>query len=358
MSHPQRSTGRSGGAGSLVASAIAAAALAKPASTLAGFALTRAVVGPAHHGEVVVVPARELDGSAPSVDRPGEGADTPLDLPARGWKQVAGRVAKEVKADNVSLLAGGTAFFALLAFVPAIAALVAIYGIVTEPSQVADQLANITAALPADVSRAITDQAEQVAARSNGGLGLAAATAILLSLWSASSGMSSLMGALSLAYDRPDERGFVRLRGTAILLTLGAVVVLAADFFLVTQVGSLADRFGLGSVGETVVAVLRWPLLAAVVVGSLAVLYQVGPDRRQVAWRWITPGSVVATFGALVASVGLSVYVSVVDVAGGAGPIGAVIVLMLWLFVTAFAVIVGAELNAEIENQADPSPRR
>lgn len=308
------------------------------AAAIAGAALARSVAGLA---------APDADAGPPR--RPADRGESPTELTAATWKAVAKAVAADVKAHNVSLLAGGVAFYALLALVPAIVAVVSIYGLVADPADISGQLEDATAALPADVGQVLVTQVEQVVSRPRSGLGATAALGIVLALWSASAGMRSLLGALGLAYDQPDGRGFVKLRATALALTAAAVIGLVCNFALVTQAAAIAERWGLGTAGRLAIEVLRWPLLGLLAVVGIGALYRFGPDRRPAAWRWVTPGSVLASLLALAASVGLSIYTSMVDVADGAGPLGAIAVVMLWLMATAFAVLVGAELNAQLE---------
>lgn len=305
----------------------------------------------------------ERDRLARQHDR-GRDAASPTDIPAQGWKDIGKRVAAEVKDDNVPLLAGGVAFFGLLSLFPALVAVVSIYGLVADPDEVAEQLEAVTAALPAEVGDLIVTQAESVAAGAPSALGVSVAVGIVLALWSASSGMKWLMSALSLVYEEKEERSFVPLRGTALLMTLGAALGLVVSVALIAATPALAGTVGLGDTGSLVASIVRWPLLGAGVIAGLAVLYRYGPDRDTARWTWVTWGSGLAALIWLLASGGFAIYAAQFgDFEESYGALSGIVVLMLWLFLTAFAILVGGEINSEMEHQTavdtttgDPEP--
>ena len=296
-------------------------------------------------------PTTDRHGSAEEGDR-GRDADAPQEVSARGWKDVVVRTGKEVKADNVVLMAAGVAFFALLALVPALLATVSIYGLVSDPSEVASQIDDALSAAPSEVRDLVSSQLTSVTEQSSGGLGLGLAIGVALALWSASGGMKHLMTAINEAYDEEETRGFVALRGTALLLTLGAIVFVVVAVGVITVVPSLLEETALGSAAQLAVSLLRWPLLGAGLVVGLAVLYRYAPDRDEPRWSWTAPGTLVAVVLWLVASIGFSIYTSHFGSYGETyGSLGAVVVLMLWLMISAATVIIGAEINAEAEHQ-------
>ena len=336
-----------------------------PIERWVGAALTSVVLAKValdHHdgdGHGDAAPGAAPDRPAPlclADDGHGRLADSPAEIPAAGWKDILWRTSKQVKADSVLMLSGGVAYYALLALFPALIALVSIYGLVASPSQVATQLQSMTRALPAQARDLIITQLTALTQKSSAGLGMGAVVSIIAALWSASSGMRWLMTALSVAYDEEETRKFVKLRGTALLLTFAAVVGGAVALGLLVALPSVFRVLGLGSTGKMVVSVLRWPLLGALVLTGLAMLYRYGPNRDDPKWRWVTPGSLVATVVWLAASVGFSVYASVFGKFDKTyGALGAVIVLVLWLFLSAFSVLLGAEINAEVERQVSHS---
>jgi membrane protein len=349
--------------------ATAAAAPAAPAvvdlrSLSGGQREDRTDGGPHGHGpgsDVGAEPGREdelgpADFAADAVraEEPGRGrhAEEPGEIPARGWKDILLRTFREVKSDNVPLLAAGVAFYALLSLFPAVVAIVSIYGLAADPGQVADQLDSLTRPLPAQAADLIVEQVRTVASQPRSSLGISALVGIATALWSASSGMKWLLSALSLAYDEPERRKFLKLRGTALLLTLGAAVGLVASIGLIAASGALARAVGLGDTGELVAGIVRWPLLAVLGLAGLAVLYRYGPDRDPAKWRWVTWGSAAAGAIWLAASAGFAVYASVSGSFDESyGSLGGVVVLMLWLFLTVLAVLLGAEINSEMEHQ-------
>lgn len=272
---------------------------------------------------------------------PGRRASAPQKISGKGWVEVLKRTKDESKQDNLPLLAAGVAFFALLSLVPALAAVVSVYGLVADPADVDRQVGEALAAAPAEVRDLVAQQLESVTSQSGGGLGLTVVVSVLLALWSASSGMKHLMTAVNVAYDEDETRGFVTLRLRALLLTVGAIG------FAVVAIGLLTV-----APGGIVVDVLRFPLLGIGLMIGLAILYRYAPDRDEPRWAWTAPGTIVATVGWLVGSLLFSLYTSTMgSYAETYGALGAVVVLMLWLMLTAAVIVMGAEINAEAERQ-------
>jgi membrane protein len=280
----------------------------------------------------------------------GRGAAAPQEIPAKGWKDIAKRTGKEVKADQVPLLAAGVAFYVLLALFPAIIAGVSIYGLVADPQTVRDQINQLAQTLSPETAKLIGTQVQQVTSSAGGALGLATVIGILTALWSASSGMKALITGVNLAYDEPEGRKFVKLRGLSILMTVGAMVVLGVALALIVGFPAVPDSWP--TVLQWTAAVVRFVLLAVLLLAGLAALYRYAPDRDKPKWSWASPGSVVATVLWVLASVGFSVYVNAFGNYNKTyGALAGIIILMFWLYLTAFVVLVGAELNAELELQ-------
>lgn len=281
----------------------------------------------------------------------GREAGRPGEIPARGWKDVVVRLKAQLKEDDVPLLAAGVAFFALLALVPTLVAVVSLYGLVADPSDVQRTVDDTLQAAPAEVRDLVSSQLESVIDSSPSGLRIGVFVGLALALWSASSGMKHLMGAITLAYDEVDDRKFLRLRGLALLLTVGAIVVALLALAGMVVPDGLDDSGSTGTL-RTVLQFARWPVLAVVVVLALSVLYRWAPDRDAARWRWVSPGALLATAVWLVASIGFSIYTANFGRYNETyGALGAIVVLMLWLYITAYAVILGAELNCELERQ-------
>ena len=292
----------------------------------------------------------QTDPRAVATDGRGRRADTPQEIPAKGWKDIAKRTLKEVKADQVPLLGAGVAFYVLLALFPAIIAGVSIYGLVADPQTVRDQINQLTNMLSPETAKLVGTQLEQVTSSAGGALGLATVLGILTALWSASSGMKALITGVNLAYDETEGRKFVKLRGLSILMTVGAMVLLAVALALIVGFPAVPDSWPTSL--QWTAAILRFVLLAVLLMAGLAALYRYAPDRDKPRWTWASPGSVVATVLWVLASVGFSVYVNAFGNYNKTyGALAGIIILMFWLYLSAFVVLVGAELNAEMELQ-------
>ncbi|MBW3659393.1 MAG: YihY/virulence factor BrkB family protein, partial [Actinobacteria bacterium] len=277
------------------------------------------------------------------------------------------RVKDEIKDDNVALMAGGVVFYAMLAIFPALIAAMTLWGLLADPATIQQQVASFTAGLPASAADIITEQVSEATSGTGGALGWGFAIGLVGALWTASSGMKGLMNATNSAYDEEETRGFLKLRGLALGLTFLGIVFMLFTLSLVAIVPAVLGTIGLGSVGETLVQWGRWPVLAVAVMAALSVLYRYAADRDEPKWRWTTPGAVIGTVIWLLASGAFALYVSVAGRSSYAetyGALAGVIILMLWLFLTAFSVLLGAEINAELEHQTrrdttsgEPRPR-
>jgi membrane protein len=290
---------------------------------------------------------------APGPDElPGIQAEKPTEIPWRGWKQILKRAWAENKADNMPIIAGGVAFFGFLSIFPALIALLSLYGLVATPETVARQVESLSEQLPESAAQIITEQLNAIVANSGSALTFGLIVSILAALWSASGGVGNLITAVNLAYDEVEARNFVKLKLMSLGLVLGSIVFVVITFGLVAVVPAVLDALPLGVVGTILAQVVRWVLLLAVFAGALAVLYRVAPDRDAPRFSWVSLGAVVVTVVWALVSVGFSLYV---DNFGSYdktyGAIAGVIVLMLWLYLTCYLVLLGAEINAEAEHQ-------
>jgi membrane protein len=282
----------------------------------------------------------------------GRRAERPGEIPPRGWFAILRRVKAEVKEDNVTLLAAGVAFYAMLAIFPAIIAVVTVYGMVADPNQVETQVGEFARSLPSGADELLTEQLQNVTQAGRQSLSIGLAVSLLAVLWSASSGVQGLVKSLNLVYDERESRGFLKLRGLSLLLTLGAIVVAVVALALITVFPAVIDDLGLGQAGELAASIARWVVLALLVLVALAVVYRLAPDRASPRWRWVSWGAVVALVVWLLGSFGFSWYVDNFGKYNQTyGALASVIVLLLWLFLSAFAVLLGAELDAETERQ-------
>jgi membrane protein len=280
----------------------------------------------------------------------GREAEEPTDIGLSGWKAVALRTREQFKSDNVTILAAGVAFYLLLALAPAMAAVLAVYGMVSDPADVASQLDSFSGALPTDMRDLLDQQLHTAAAASSSKLGLGLVIGIVAAVFAASKGARSMVQAVNIAYDEEETRGFVALRVLALAITLGFMVVIVVALLTLTVVPAIGDHLGSG--GRVTASILRWPILIVVMMAALSALYRFAPDRDDAKWRWVAPGTITAVVIWMLGSIGFTIYADHFGSFGKTyGALGAVVVLMLWLFLTAMAVLVGAEINGEAERQ-------
>ena len=285
------------------------------------------------------------------VDVPGGKAERPTEIPVSGWKQIVTRGWREAKTDNVSLLAAGVAFYAFMAIFPALIAIVSIYGLFADPSTIASQLESMTSALPDQARQVITDQVASLTARRTT-LGLGFILSLLIALWSASAGTSNLLSAINVAYDEEEKRGFVKKRLFSLGLTVAAIVFMVIVLGIVAVLPPLLKAvFGTGAL-RWVLQIIGWLVLLLLVFVALAILYRIGPDRVAPRMVWVSVGAAVATVMWLAASIGFSIYASTFgNYAKTYGVFAGIVVLLFWLWLSMYAVLLGAEINAESEQQ-------
>jgi membrane protein len=289
--------------------------------------------------------------------RPGHGAHSPEQIPAPGWKGVLRRTWAEMSENNLFLVAGGVTYSMLLALFPALAALVSIYGLLSDPATIEKQVSALSGVLPEQSQQMISQELHQLASASSSSLGIGAVVGVLFALWTASRGMSGQMTALDIAYEEQEGRSFFRFNLVAVLLTLGAIVGGIVAIVLVAVVPAAVQFIGLSSTVKWLVLLLEWPLLAALVLFGLAVLYRFGADRKQARWRWLSPGAIAALVLWLLASVAFTVYVSnFSNYTATHGSLGGVVILLTWLYISSLAVLLGAVVNVQTERQAGRDP--
>ncbi|HET9257187.1 MAG TPA: YihY/virulence factor BrkB family protein [Pseudonocardiaceae bacterium] len=284
----------------------------------------------------------------------GAQAESPAQIPVRGWRQVLQRAIGKSQEHNTALLAAGVAFFAFLALYPALIALVTLVALVADPSQIIQQAQSFTVGLPPTARALISDPLTALARSDSGTRTLGLVASLLVALWSASTGTSSLMTAVNLAYDERETRGFLRFRAIALLLTLGAIVFLILTLALIAVMPVVLNAVSLGAAGLLMAQVLRWALLIALIITGLAMIYRVAPDRNPPKFRWVSVGSVAAALLWLLGSLGFSLYVNFFGNYNKVyGALAGVIVLLLWLYLTCYIIVLGAEINAEAERQTE-----
>jgi membrane protein len=296
-------------------------------------------------------PAAHLTGqAAPTDPSRGRQAEQPQQIPARGWRDIALRLKDAVKQDQVPLLSAGVAFYALLSLFPAVIAAVSIYGLVADPETVRRQIDRLTQLLSPETATILSQQIEQITSGAGGALGLATVLGIATALWSASSGMKALIAGVNLAYGERERRKFFKLRGLALLLTLGAMLLMGIALALIVAFPAVTNDWPTAL--RVTASILRWLVLAVLLIAGLAVLYRFAPDRDNPRWSWVSWGSVVATVLWVAGSLAFSFYVSAFGNYNKTyGALAGIIILMFWLYLSAFTVLLGAELNTEMELQ-------
>jgi membrane protein len=281
---------------------------------------------------------------------PGAEADSPMEIPPQGWKQVLLRTKQQIKEDNIPLLAAGVAFYAFIALFPALIAAVTVYGLVADPEQVEEQISSFGDALPTEAATLLNDQLTSIAGSSSSALGWGLLLSLGGALFAASGGMQNLVKAVNIAYDEEETRGFIKLRLLALALTLGAIVFIVVTIGLIAVLPVLLD--GLGAVGRFAAQVARWAGLVVFVLVALGVIYRFAPDRDDPKLKWVGLGSGVATLLWILGSAAFSLYVSNFGKYSETyGALAGVVILLLWLWLTCLIILIGAEINSETEQQ-------
>jgi len=268
----------------------------------------------------------------------------------RGWWTILTNFWARLDRDHVSIMAAGIAFYALLSIFPGMSALISIYGLVADPATIETQLNSLSGVLPQEALKLLSDQLHTLVAAPRDKLGLGLLVSLLIALWSATSGTGSLMQALTVAYEERENRGILSFYGRAIVLTIGVGVFALLSLFLIAGIPAVIGSLPLSELWRDRISLIRWPLLAILAVAALGVLYRYGPARRNPCWHCLSGGTMAAAVLWLVGSAGFSFYVARFSSYDKTyGSLGAVVILLMWFYVTAYIILAGAELNAEIE---------
>jgi membrane protein len=295
----------------------------------------------------------------PSIDRAraresgrGREAATPEQIPALGWKDILWRVVWAIPEDRILSTAGGVAFFTLLSVFPAIATIVSLYGLFADAKVIGTHLSILAGILPPGVIELIGTQVATVAGQDNTTLGSAFLIGFLIALWSANSGVAALFDALNVVYDEKEKRSIVRFYARTFLFTLGGIGFAVVAITGVVVLPVVLTFLGTATTAEQLLAVLRWPVLLVTVVLGLATLYRYGPSRRDARWRWVTWGSLSAAVLWICASMLFSWYVASFESYNKTyGSLGAGVGFMVWIWLSVVIILIGGELNAEMEHQ-------
>jgi membrane protein len=282
----------------------------------------------------------------------GRHATQPMQIPWNGWYDILWRTYQEIQQDRLLSIAGGVSFFTLLAIFPAITALVSAYGLFFNPATITNDIGQLSDLVPANVLTIVHEQATRIASNSNQTLSLGLVVGILVSLWSAMSGVKAAIDALNVIYEQRESRSFIKLNLVALAFTLFGFAAFLLAMAAIVVLPLILSPIGFSNLTETVTRIARWPVLLIVLLLGLATLYRYGPDRRTARWQWVSIGSVFATLTWFVASFLFSWYLTnFANYNATYGSLGAVVGLMIWLWISTVVVLLGAELNAEIEHQ-------
>ena len=285
-------------------------------------------------------------------DGRGRHAERPSGIPGKGWKDIFWRVVTEFSDDRVTLIAAGATFYLLLALFPALAAFVSLYGVVADPTTIADHISFLGGMLPQGGLELIESQLNSLAEQDASALSFGFILGLALALYSANNGILTLFEAMNIAYDETEKRSFLKRYAVSFMFTLGAIVIAILFIVSVGVVPAVLAFLGLGEAAETLISLARWPVLFIAAVFAISLLYRYGPSREKAKWRWVTWGSAVATIVWILASVLFSWYLqNFADYNATYGSLGAVIGFMMWTWISVTILIVGAELNSEMEHQ-------
>jgi membrane protein len=267
---------------------------------------------------------------------------------APGWWGVLSRAAGRFVANRIATAAAAVTFYILLALFPALSAFVSLYGLVADVDSARRQVRALGGVLPEGGVNVLSEQLQRLGHADHGGLGLAFAVSLLVSVWSSNAGVKALIEALNVAYEAPERRGFLRLNLVSLAFTGGAIVFSVLAFAVVAAAPGVLAWVGLRGFG--LAALLRWPLFLAVTLGLFSVLYRFGPCREPGRWRLLTPGGVVAVVGWMAMSGLFSAYVANFGHYDRTyGSLGAIVGFLTWIWLSLMVVLFGAEVNAQVE---------
>lgn len=295
-----------------------------------------------------------LDALSGELSRPERGrfSSHPFQIPWNGWKDILWRSYVRTGEDRLLATAAGVVFFGLLAVFPAITALVSCYGLFANPSTIGANLQTLALMLPEGSFQIVQDQIARVLMKGNTALGATFLFGLALAIWSANAGVKAVIDALNVVYEEREKRGFVRLNLLSLAFTTGGIAALLLMVSAVVAVPLALDHVGLAPHSQAIISLMRWPLLLAILLIALALLYRFGPSRRPARWQWLSVGTLAAAVLWIAGSSLLSWYLSNFgNYSATYGSLGAAIGLMMWMWMSAVIVLCGAELNSEIEHQ-------
>jgi membrane protein len=323
-----------------------------------------ALLGVALASEYLLSPAEERSGNSAAARAPdshnkaadgggrGRQAASPSEIPARGWKDILLRVYANVSKHRILALAAGMTYYSILAIFPAVAALVAVYGLFSDPSTISRHLDQLGGFLPGGAIDIAREQLERVTSKGSQSLGLTFLIGLGASLWSANAAMKSLFDTLNIVHDEDEKRGFIKLNAISLGFTIGGVLFMLAALGSILVVPIILKYVGLSDLGDLLVRIGRWPAMYLILTFALAVIYRYGPSRQTPRWRWVSWGSAIAAALWLAVSGLFSWYAASFGKFNETyGSLGAIIGFMTWLWISATVILLGAQIDSEMEHQ-------
>lgn len=282
----------------------------------------------------------------------GRNADNPIEIPAKGWKDTFLRVKSEVDKDNISMLAASMAYYALLASVPALTTFVLVYAWFSNPADINENIAEISRFIPTDAAKIIRDQLTALSSKAPTTLGFSAIGTLLFSLWSASKGSTSIIESMNIIYGEKESRSFIKRMSMALSLTLFGTVLCLVAVVVVVGLPALTGMFNFGTLFETVSTGVGWVLLLGIFSIFLSSVYRFGPCREKAKWKWVSAGSIIASFLWALTSLLFTWYAANFGNFNKTyGSLGAVVVMMTWFYLSSYIILLGGEINSELEHQ-------
>ncbi len=282
----------------------------------------------------------------------GRNADVPEEIPLEGLYDVLWRVVHEVSSDRVAFVAAGVTFYLLLALFPALGAIVALYGLLADPVDIAEHLRTLAYALPPGAFDILETQLRALLQMRDATLSLAFFIGFAIAIWSARNGTLALFDAMNVAYQEVEKRGFVRLNLIAIVFTFCAMIALILMIGITAALPTVLRVALLDASAETIVLTTGWSLVVVAALAGAAVVYRFGPSRQPAKLRWLTWGAIFATSAWILMSLVYGWYLNnLADYAASYGALGGLVGFLIWLWLSVTLLIVGAELNAELEHQ-------
>jgi membrane protein len=285
-------------------------------------------------------------------DGRGRHASSPLEIPWKGWKDILWRVYAEIGEDRVLAIAAGVVFYSLLALFPAVTAGVSIYALFADAGTISDHIAGLSSMLPGGAIDIVSEQITRIVQRGASELTFGFVIGLGVALWSANAGIKAIFDALNVIYDETEKRGFIKLNLISLTFTLAAIALVLVMVASVAVLPIVLGFIGLGGAAELLLRLGRWPMIFVIGVLALSVLYRFGPSREHAQWRWLTVGSAFAAIVWMITSIAFSWYVANFGSYNATyGSLGAAIGMMMWMWLSIIVVLVGAELDSEIEHQ-------